>query len=142
MKTESTKAKDIKRVWHLIDVKGKVLGRVGTDIAKLLMGKAKPYFVRNLDLGDYVVVVNAKEVVVTGNKTLLKEYFRYSGYPGGLTRETLQNLQKRKPEEVIRHAVKGMLPQNKLRDTMLKRLFVFPEGEHKYKDKFKSEEKK
>lgn len=142
MKTKATKAKDIKREWHLIDVKGKTLGRVGTTIAKLLMGKSKPYFVRNLDCGDFVVVVNAKEVAISGNKALQKKYYRYSGYPGGLSSETYQELQNRKPEEIIVHAIKGMLPQNRLRDKMLKRLFVFAGTEHKYQDKFKKQEEK
>lgn len=136
--TQSTKASDIKRDWHLIDLKEKTLGRISTDIAKLLMGKGKPYFVRNLDLGDYVVVVNAKEVVVTGKKELNKKYHRHSGYPGGKKEESLQALRLRKPEEIIIHAVRGMLPQNKLRDKMLKRLFVFKGIEHKYEDKFKN----
>lgn len=135
--TVATKASDIKRKWHLVDLKGKNLGRTATQIAKILMGKSKPYFVRNLDCGDYVVVVNAKYVLVTGKKEEQKKYYRYSGYPGGLRAEALGDLRKRKPEEVIYHAVKGMLPQNKLRDSMLKRLFVFPEEKHPYQDKFK-----
>src|SRR3989344_5294542 len=106
--TTSTKITDIKREWHLIDVKGKTLGRVSTEIAKLLMGKAKPYFVRHLDCGDFVIVINAKDVATTG-----------------------------KPEEIISHAVKGMLPQNRLRDKMLGRLFVFAGSEHTYEDKLK-----
>lgn len=136
--TDSTKQSDIKHVWHLVDLKGKTLGRVSSEIAKLLMGKAKPYFVRNIDCGDYVVVINAKDVVVTGKKEEQKKYYRYSGYPGGLHAETLGALRKRKPFEVVNHAVKGMLPQNKLRDKMLKRLFVFVGEEHSYKDKFKA----
>lgn len=136
--TESTKASQVKRDWRLIDLKGKTLGRISTEIAKLLMGKSKPYFVRNLDCGDYVVAVNAKEIKFTGNKELKKKYFRYSGYPGGLRVETLGKLMGRKPENVIIHAVKGMLPQNRLRDKMLKRLFVFKEEKHSYEDKFKS----
>lgn len=136
MKTISEK--DIKREWHLIDVKDQILGRVSTQIAKLLMGKSKPYFVRNLDCGDYVVVVNAKDVKTTGKKETLKKYFRYSGYPGGFKAEALGDLRKRRPTEIIRHAVSGMLPQNRLRDKMLKRLLIFPGVEHTYKDKFKS----
>lgn len=135
--TKSTKESDIKRSWHLIDFKDKILGRASTEIAKLLMGKGKPYFVRNLDTGDYVVAINAKYVKVTGKKEKQKKYYRYSGYPGGLRSETLEDLRKRKPEEVIRHAVRGMLPQNKLRDKMIKRLFIFPEVEHSYLDKIK-----
>lgn len=135
--TAPTKITDVKRAWHLIDIKGKILGRIASNISVLLMGKPKPYFVRNLDIGDYVVVVNAKDVKVTGKKEVLKKYYRASGYPGGLGIESLGDLRQRKPEEIIRHAVKGMLPQNKLRDRMMGRLFVFAGGEHKYKDKFK-----
>lgn len=134
--TKPTKAGDIKRFWHLIDLKNETLGRVSTRIAKLLMGKSKPYFVRNLDCGDYVVVINAKDIEVSGNKATKKVYYRYSGYPGGLTKETLEKLKDRKPEEIIYHAVKGMLPQNRLRDKMLGRLYVFAGAEHKYGDKF------
>ncbi|MCL5970628.1 MAG: 50S ribosomal protein L13 [Patescibacteria group bacterium] len=134
--TKSTKLKDIKREWHLIDVKGKILGRTASDIALLLMGKAKPNFVRNLDLGDYVVVINAKEVKVTGNKESLKNYYRHSGYPGGFKKETLSELREKNPGKIIRHSVSGMLPQNKLKAKMLKRLFIFKEKEHNYKDKF------
>lgn len=129
MKTAATKASEIKREKHIIDVKDKILGRVATDIAKLLMGKGKPYFVRNLDCGDFVTVIHAKYVTLTGKKETNKQYFRYSGYPGGLTIETAGKLRARKPEELILHAVKGMLPQNKLRDTMLGRLKIYAEGE-------------
>ena len=135
--TLSTKTGDIKREWHLLDIKEKTLGREATKIAMLLMGKGKPYFVRNLDCGDYVVIINAKEVKVTGKKESLKSYYRHSGYPGGFKAEKLSDLRQRKPEEIIRGAVKGMLPQNRLRDKMLKRLFVFAGEEHTYKDKFK-----
>lgn len=134
--TKATAAKDIVRSWHLVDVNGKVLGRVAVEIAGYLMGKKKPYFVRNLDCGDYVVVVNAKTVAVTGNKLTDKKYFRHSGYPSGLKSETLEKLQERRPEQVIMHAVKGMLPQNKLKDTMLKRLYVFADEKNPYADKF------
>lgn len=134
--TLPTKQKDIKREWHLIDANEKILGRVSSDIAKILMGKSKPYFVRNLDCGDYVVVVNAKGVSLTGKKPVEKKYNRHSGYPGGFKSESFQELIQRKPEDVIIHAVKGMLPQNKLRASMLKRLFVFKDAEHKYSDKF------
>lgn len=135
--TTTTKASDVKRAWHLIDLKDETLGRASSKIAKLLMGKAKPYFVRNLDCGDYVVVINAKVVKTTGKKEEQKKYYRYSGYPGGLKIRSLAEKREEKPEEVITHAVKGMLPQNKLRASMLKRLFVFAGEEHKYADKFK-----
>lgn len=134
--TKSTKIKDVKREWVLFDVKDQILGRIASDIALVLMGKNKPNFVRNLDLGDYVVVTNAKDIKVTGNKESLKKYYRHSGYPGGFRMETYKELMTRKPEEVIRHAVAGMLPQNKLKAKMLKRLYVFKEAEHTFADKF------
>jgi large subunit ribosomal protein L13 len=136
--TKPTKEKDIKREWHLVDVSGKILGRETTKIALLLTGKGKSNFVRNLDLGDFVVVVNASLVKVTGNKENLKKYFRHSGYPGGFREQTFSDLIDRKPEEIIRHAVSGMLPQNKLKRSMLKRLHVFAGSEHKFLDKFKN----
>ena len=136
IQTPATKISEIKRDWHLVDLKDKTLGRIASHIAGLLMGKGKPYFVRNLDCGDYVVLINAKHVKVTGNKETKKVYYRYSGYPGGLSSETLDKLRIRKPEDIIIHGVKGMLPQNKLRDRMLQRLFVFAESEHSYKEKF------
>lgn len=134
--TTATKAQDIKRNWHHIDVKGQTLGRVASEIAQLLMGKSKAYFVRNLDCGDYVVVTNAVAIVTTGKKEEKKTYERHSMYPGGFRSESLKELRARKPEEIVRRAVKGMLPQNKLRDRMLKRLFVFVGEEHTYADKF------
>ena len=137
----STKAKDIKREWHKVDVKDKTLGRISTEIATLLMGKSKPYFVKNLDCGDYVVVLNAKEVRVTGTKEINKKYYRHSGYPGGFRQTTLKVMRAEKPEEILRHSVHGMLPDNKLRDKMLKRLYVFAGSEHKYEEKFKKGEK-
>lgn len=136
--TQATKVSEIKRAWHLVNVKDQTLGRIASEIAQHLMGKKKAYFVRNLDCGDYVVVINAKEVKVTGNKERQKNYYRHSGYPGGFKVETLKELRGRKPEAIITHAVKGMLPNNKLRDRMLKRLFVFAGEEHKYEDKIKS----
>lgn len=134
--TQSTTLSDIKREWHLIDLKGKTLGRAATEIALLLMGKNKPYFVRNLDCGDYVVIINAKDVEVTGKKEGTKVYYRHSGFPGGFRQETLKELRERRPEEIIRRAVKGMLPGNKLQKTMLKRLFVSADETHTYQDKF------
>lgn len=136
--TRSTKQSEIKRNWYLVDAKGKVAGRLATEIACLLTGKSKSYFVRHLDCGDYVVVINAKEVVVTGNKEKQKVYTRYSGYPGGLHKETLEKLRERKPEEIIRHAVMGMLPKNKLQDRLITRLYIFKGEKHSYDDKFKN----
>ncbi|MEK9176459.1 MAG: 50S ribosomal protein L13 [Patescibacteria group bacterium] len=138
---QSTKAKNIKREWHLIDVDGKTLGRISTEIAGLLMGKSKPYFVHNLDCGDFVVIVNSKKVKVTGNKETKKVYSRHSGFPGGFKQETLGELRNRKPNDIIIHAVKGMLPQNRLRDPMLNRLKIFEGKEHEYGEKFGKAEK-
>lgn len=137
--TQPTRANQIMRVWHLIDVKDQTLGRIATKIALLLMGKGKPYFVRNLDCGDYVVVINAKTVAVTGKKEEKKVYIRHSGYPGGFKSETLKELRQRKPEDIIIHAVKGMLPDNRLKDRMLARLFVYAGENHEHQDKFKSQ---
>ena len=136
--TASTKISDVKRAWHLIDVQDQTLGRVASQIAQLLMGKGKPYFVRNLDCGDYVVVLNAKKVKVTGKKEVQKAYVRHSGYPGGFKSETLKELRARKPEEIIKHAVKGMLPDNRLQAKMLSRLFVSADEVNEYQDKFKN----
>lgn len=134
--TVATKAKEVIREWQLVDVKGKVLGRIAVDIAHMLMGKKKPYFVRNLDCGDYVVIVNASHVALTGKKFTDKIYRHNSGYTSGLKEEAFKDLSARRPEEIIAHAVRGMLPQNKLRATMLKRLFVFAGETHTYEDKF------
>lgn len=134
--TKSTKLSEIKRAWHLVDVDGKTLGRVSSEITTVLMGKSKPYFVSNLDCGDYVVVANAANVKTSGNKELKKKYSRFSGYPGGYREETLMDLRKRNPSDIIRFAVLGMLPQNRLRDRMLARLFIFKGAEHTYEDKF------
>lgn len=134
---KATSQGEIKQVWHLIDAQDQILGRLVTKIAALLMGKNKPYFVRYLDCGDYVVVINAKQIKVTGQKEKQKLYYRYSGYPGGLRNRSLGEMRQVMPEKIIYEAVKGMLPQNKLRDRMLTRLYVYPESEYPYKDKFK-----
>lgn len=137
--TKSTKARDVVRNWHLVDCQGKILGRLATDIAQKLMGKAKPYFVRNLDCGDYVVVINARLVEVSGKKETEKVYGKYSGYPAGLKQKPLWQIRDEKPKEIIRHAVMGMLPKNKLRDRLITRLNIYPDAENPYKDKFAGE---
>lgn len=129
MATNTFSAKDIKREKHTIDASGKVLGRLATEVARLLMGKHKPQFVPYLDLGDFVSVFNASKIKVTGRKMSDKNYFRHSGYPGGLRIETLENLLKRRPEFVLENAVKGMLPKTKLGRSMIKKLKIFAEGE-------------
>lgn len=139
--TAPTSANDITRTWHLIDVKDKILGRVAVEIAHALVGKSKPNFVRNLDCGDYVVVINSQLVAVTGKKEKDKTYGHYSGHPGGLKEKALWQLRIEKPNEIIERAVAGMLPKNKLRDRLMTRLHVYKDATHPYEDKFKAQQK-
>lgn len=139
-KTKVTKASEIKREWHLINAQGKILGRLASQIAKILMGKDKPYYVSNLDCGDYVVVVNAAKIEISGRKRKQKLYRRHSGYPGGFRELTFTQLMKRDPRKIIRYAVTGMLPQNKLRDRRLARMKIFVNDEHPYQDKFQEKD--
>jgi large subunit ribosomal protein L13 len=138
MKTYSTKASDIKREWHIIDASDKVLGRLATQIAVLLMGKHKPIFSRHLDTGDFVVVINAEKIRVTGNKTKQKLYYRHSGYPGGLKSISLERMMQTHPTRVIEHAVKGMLPHTRLRAKMMKRLRIHVGDAHPYQGQIKA----
>lgn len=138
MKTYSPKPVETKRDWHLIDAKDQVLGRLASKVAILLMGKHKVSFSRHLDMGDHVVVVNAKNIRVTGNKETQKEYHRHSGYPGGMKVTTLQEMRANHPDRVITHAVHGMLPDNKLQDKMLGHLHVFAGSEHPFTSNFKA----
>lgn len=135
--TSATKISEVKRAWYLVDANNKILGRMANEVALLLIGKNKPYFIRNLDCGDYVVVINSAKVAVTGKKEDNKVYNRHSMYPGGFRSEKLKDVRKNKPNVIITHAVKGMLPNNKLRDRMLTRLFVFSDDKHPYQNKFK-----
>jgi large subunit ribosomal protein L13 len=130
MKTYSPKAKDIEREWWVIDATDKALGRIATQIAKLLMGKHKPIYAPHIDTGDYVVVINAAKVKVTGEKAEQKVYYRHSGYPGGLKSQRFEELFGKDPSRVMELAVKGMLPHNRLGRTMLKKLKVYPGNEH------------
>ena len=130
MKTYSTKASDIERQWHVIDASGKVLGKLATQVASLLIGKHKPIFSPNLDMGDFVVVTNADKVQVTGNKTKQKLYYRHSGYPRGLKSITLEEMMQTHPTRVIEHAVKGMLPHTRLGAVMMKKLKVYVGDTH------------
>jgi len=118
------------KAWYIIDAKNKVLGRLATRIATRLMGKHKPTWQPYMDMGDYIVVINASKVSVTGRKEEQKKYFRYSGYPGGLKTETLKDLRNRKPQDIIYHAVAGMLPKNRLGSAMFKKLFVYSGERH------------
>lgn len=133
-KTYATKAGDIERKWHLLDAKNQILGRLATRAAGLLIGKDKVNYAPYLDGGDYVVVINASEVAVTGKKGEKKVYYRHSGYPGGLKAETLKALMKRDPRKVVRNAVWGMLPKNKLGRKMITRLYVYPDEKHAHKE--------
>jgi large subunit ribosomal protein L13 len=129
MKTFYPKPKDVQKKWYLIDAKGKVLGRVATEAAKLLRGKHKSEFTPHLDCGDEVIVINAKDIVVTGRKLKEKTYTSYSGYPGGLKVKKLEVLMKQNPALVVEHAIWGMLPHNKLGRKIFKKLRVYA-GEH------------
>ena len=130
MKTYSPKAKDIKWEWHVVDVGGETLGRVASQVANLLMGKHKPIYAPHIDTGDYVVVINAAKVKVTGKKAEQKIYYRHSGYPGGLRSLTFKEVSSRYPTRVIEQAVKGMLPKNRLGRAMFKKLRVYPGSDH------------
>ena len=130
MKTYSTKSSDIERQWHLVDASGEVLGRLATRIAVLLMGKHKSIYSRHLDTGDFVVVVNAEKVRVTGNKAKQKLYYRHSGYPGGLKSISFEKMMQTHPTRVIEHAVKGMLPHNRLGARMMRKLKVYTGDTH------------
>ena len=131
-KTYITKASDIKRDWHLVDLAQQVLGREASRIAQLLIGKEKPYFTPNLDCGDYVIVINAGKIRVTGKKMKQKLYSHHSGYPGGFRQFTLEEMMKRDTKRVIELAVRNMLPKNKLRDQRMKRLKIFIDNKHPY----------
>jgi large subunit ribosomal protein L13 len=130
MKTFVPQKKDIVQNWWLIDAEGKVLGRLATEIAVLLQGKKNPGFVRFMDSGDYVIVINAEKVMVTGKKLEQKKYYTHSGYPGGIREKTLKELMEKSPEEVIRKAVRGMIPRNKLGRAMFKKLKVYSGPDH------------
>jgi large subunit ribosomal protein L13 len=128
--TRSAKTSEIERHWRVIDADGAVLGRLATQAAATLRGKHKVSFTPNLDTGDPVVIVNAAKIKVTGKKLADKQYIRHSGYPGGFKAETLERLLARRPEEVVRRAVRGMLPRNRLGEKMSRKLFVYAGPEH------------
>ena len=134
---ENVKTTDIKRSWHLIDAEKKVLGRLSVNVAQILMGKNKSYYTPYLDTGDFVVVTNAQKVALSGKKEKQKKYYHHSQFPGGLKVKTAQQVREQKPEEVIRHSVRGMLPKTKLGKLMLKKLYVFKDDKHPYGDKLK-----
>ena len=130
MKTFVPKLKDITQDWHLVDAEGLVLGRLASRIASILMGKEKPTYTDFLDCGDFVIVVNAEKIRLTGKKLSDKMYYRHSGYPGGLKQMTAAEVLEKHPDRLIRSAVKGMLPRNKLGRKMLSKLKVYAGGDH------------
>ena len=130
MKTYAAKASEVQREWRVVDADGATLGRLATQVATLLRGKHRATFSPHLDTGDPVVIVNAAKIRVTGKKLTDKLYIRHSGYPGGFRAENLERLLQRRPEEVIRRAVRGMLPQNRLGEQMMRKLHVYAGSEH------------
>lgn len=132
--TKTSSTKDLLSEWYLIDARGKVLGRLASRAAKILIGKSKPSFSPGQDHGDHVVILNAKDVAVTGRKEA-KQYFRHSGYPGGVKITNLSQLRRDNPERIIEEAISGMLPKSRLRSRMLKRLHVVAGSEQNYADK-------
>ena len=129
-KTDVAKKKDITKKWYVVDATDKVLGRLASDTAMVLMGKNKPIWTPNVDTGDFVIIINADKIRVTGRKLTDKIYYKHTGYIGGLKEETLLSMKNRKPEFVITHAVKGMLPKTKLGRHMLKKLNVYKGDKH------------
>lgn len=132
MKSYTAKPSDIERKWYVVDAEGKTLGRLATEVATVLRGKHKPTFTPHMDCGDYVIVVNAEKVDVTGKKRKEKVYKRHTGYPGGLREITFEKLLEKKPEEIVRHAVKGMMPKGRLGRQMYKKLKVYTGPEHNH----------
>lgn len=137
----SIKPSDIERKWWVVDASGKTLGRLSTEVAILLKGKHKPVYSTHLDVGDYVIVVNAAKVMVTGNKLTQKTYYRHSQYPGGLKAIRLGEMLESHPTRVVEHAVKGMLPHNRLGTAMLRKLKVYAGAEHPHGAQVRASEK-
>ena len=130
METTSIRADEISREWFIVDAEGQTLGRLASEIAQIIRGKKKPFFTPHMDMGDFVVVVNAEKVKVTGNKEKDKTYFRHSGYPGGVTQISLRMVRQDFPERIITNAVKGMLPHNRLGRQLLTHLKVYSGNDH------------
>jgi len=133
LETTSIRAGDITHDWYLLDAKDQILGRIASKVAQILRGKNKPYFTSHMDMGDFVVIINAEKVKVTGNKEEDKIYFRHSGYPGGITAVNLKKVRQQNPEKIITNAVKGMLPNNRLGRKLLKHLKVYSKEAHPHK---------
>lgn len=135
MKKLKKRKEEGERDWYLADAKDKILGRLASEVTKILQGKHKPHFSYNLDCGDYVVIINAKYIKLTGNKKDKKIYFRHSGYPGGLKKIPFSLLFSKNPEKVVEKAIWGMIPHTRLGREMIKKLKVYPESDHPYPDK-------
>lgn len=131
--TRFFKTSDTHQKWHVIDANGQTLGRIASKVATLLRGKHKPMFTPNADMGDFVIVLNAANVKLTGKRTELKEYFHYTGYPGGATFQKFQDLIRKHPDKVFEHAVKGMLPHNRLGRQIIKKMKVYAGADHPHK---------
>lgn len=129
-RTFSPKPGDIKRVWYVVDAADAPLGRISSEVAQILRGKSKPTYAPHMDGGDFVIIVNAEKIYVSGNKETQKIYFRHSGYPGGLRAETFAKVRKERPERIIESAVRGMLPKNRLGRQMIKKLKVYAGPDH------------
>ena len=140
MKTYQPKVKEVKREWHLVDAKDQILGRLASEIASLLIGKHKPTFSKHIDVGDFVVVLNVEKVMLTGRKETQKLYRSHSGYPGGFKEITAQKLREKHPERIIKKAVFGMLPDNRLKKQRMARLKLVVGKENPFMDKFGKEE--
>jgi len=138
--TSMVKTADIKRTWHLLDCQGQTLGRLSTKIAGLLIGKGKVDYTPHMDMGDFVVVINAKDIKLTGNKLLAKQYSRHSGHPGGFSQESAGRLMARDPRKVIEHAVDGMLSHNKLHDPRMSRLKIYKSDVHPHTAQFEKKD--
>ncbi len=141
MKTYSVKASDIERRWQVIDASGRTLGRLATEIARLLRGKDKPMYSPHLDIGDFVIVINAAKVRVTGKKATDKIYYRHSQHPGGLKSITFAKMLETHPTRIIEHAVKGMLPHNRQGRAIVRRLKVYAEGTHPHQAQTEAQER-
>ena len=132
MKSYIAKAQEVERKWYVVDAAGKPLGRVASQVASILRGKNKPIYTSFVDTGDYVIVINADKIAVTGKKLDQKKYYHHTGYIGGLKEITLRRMLETKPEAVVMHAVKGMLPKNTLGRNMIKKLHVYAGPDHKH----------
>lgn len=132
MKSYIAKPQEVERKWYVLDAEGKTLGRLASEAASILRGKKKPIYTPHVDTGDYVIIINAEKVEVTGKKRKEKIYKRHTGYPGGLREITFEKLQAKNPEEIVRHAVKGMMPKGSLGRQMYKKLKVYAGNEHNH----------